>query len=115
MTAVAAAGVGAAQIKPVRHKGRLKQCLTRGVFAPGPSPGQQTNPQQAPAPANQMSFEDQCKEAARLGCYGFDLIRSTDWPTMKKYGLIPTMAPPNMGVTIANGINDKSKHDVIEK
>ena len=117
-TALAVAGVAAAQTPaPAKRRGRLKQCLTRGVFAAGPSPGQApaANAKQAPAPANQMSFEEQCKIAADLGCHGFDLIRAADWPTMKKYGLRPTMAPPNMGVSINNGINDKSKHDALEK
>ena len=41
---------------PRRRKGRLKQCVTRGVFA------------------RDMSFEDTCREAARLGCKGYDLI-----------------------------------------
>jgi hydroxypyruvate isomerase len=98
VTAVAAAGVAAAQTPaPVARKGRLKQCVTRGVFGQG------------------MSFEDMCREAARLGCHGFDLARPADWPTLRKYGLKCTMAPPNRGVTIPDGINQKEKHDALEK
>jgi len=98
VTAFAASGLAAARAQtPTVRKGRLKQCLTRGVFGQG------------------MAFEDMCREAARLGCYGFDLIPSRDWPTLKKYGLTPTMAPPNAGVSIASGLNDPSKHDAIEK
>ena len=40
-----------------------------------------------------MPFEDMCREAARLGCKGMDLIGVQDWPTLRKYGLIPTMGP----------------------
>lgn len=90
-------GIAAAQAKSAFRKGRLKQALTRGVFAPG------------------TSFDDMCRVAAELGCHGFDLVPTKDWPTLKKYGLIPTMAPPNSGVTIASGLNEPNKHDAIEK
>ena len=54
---------------PVQRKGRIKQGVTRGVFA------------------REMSLEDCCREAARLGIKGFDLIgpptgrcsRNMDW------------------------------------
>jgi hydroxypyruvate isomerase len=72
--------------------GRLKQCVTRFPFDP------------------KMPFEDMCREAARLGCKGFDLVGPKDWPTLKKYGLIPTMAPPG-GVTIENGLIHKETHE----
>ena len=55
-----------------------------------------------------------CREAARLGLKGFDLIPAGDWPTLNKYGLIPTMAPAS-GVTIADGLNNRANHDAIEK
>jgi hydroxypyruvate isomerase len=57
-----------------------------------------------------MPFEDRCREAARLGCVGFDLVGPKDWPTLKKYGLIPTMAPPG-GVTFEDGIIHKEAHE----
>ena len=47
---------------PVKRKGRLKQGVTRGVFA------------------RSMSLDDCCREAARLGCKGFDLLGPADWP-----------------------------------
>lgn len=77
--------------------GRLKQCVTRGVFGRG------------------MSFEDTCREAARAGAKGYDLIGPTDWPTLKKHGLIPTMYPPGPGGTISDGINRKEAHAELEK
>ncbi len=83
--------------QPVQRKGRLKQCVTRGVFGKG------------------MSLEEQCRQAARLGCKGFDLIGPGDWPLLKKYSLVPTMAPPPYGGTIPDGINSKENHDRIEK
>ena len=76
---VAALGVvstAAAQTTaPAKHPGRLKQCAMRVNFSP------------------QMPFEEMCREAARLGVYGFDLIAPQDWPTLRKYGLMPTMGP----------------------
>lgn len=97
VTAVRVAGSDALHSQaPVSPKGRLRQSVTRGVFGPG-------------AP-----FEDMCREAARLGLKGFDLIPAGDWPTLNKYGLIPTMAPAS-GVTIADGLNNRANHDAIEK
>jgi hydroxypyruvate isomerase len=82
---------------PVERKGRLKQSVTRGVFGRG------------------MAFEDTCREAARLGCKGYDLIGPADWPMLKKYGLVPAMYPPGPGGTIAEALNRKENHDRIEK
>ena len=78
--------------KPTPRKGRLKQCVTGFPFDP------------------KMPFEDRCREAARLGCVGYDLVGPKDWPTLKKYGLIPTMAPPG-GVTMEDGIIHKEAHE----
>jgi len=82
---------------PVPRKGRLKQCVTRGVFS------------------RTMSFEDTCREAARQGCKGYDLIGPPDWPMLKKYGLLPTMYPPGPGGTISDSLNRKENHDKLEK
>ena len=91
----AAALPAAAQTEPkVARKGRLKQAVTRGCFGRG------------------MAFEDMCRHAARLGATGFDLIGEKDWPTLKKYGLIPTMAPG--AGTIAEALNRKENHERLE-
>ena len=55
-----------------------------------------------------------CREAARLGYHGFDLVGPPDWPTLKKHGLVCTMAPA-MGVTIRDGLIRPELHDAIEK
>ncbi len=78
---------------PVKRTGRMKQGVTRGVFGRG------------------MPFEDQCREAARLGCQGFDLIGPADWPMLKKYGLTPSMYPPGPGGNIPEALNRKENHD----
>src|SRR5262247_3410961 len=82
---------------PLKRKGRLKQAVTRGVFG------------------RNMPLEDACREAARLGCKGFDLIGPADWPTLKKYGLVPTMYPPGPGGTIPEALNRKENHERLEK
>src|SRR5579863_954281 len=82
---------------PVARKGRLKQGITSGVFARG------------------TSVEDACREAARLGVKGFDLIGPADWPTLKKYGLVPSMYPPGPGGQIPDALNRRENHDRLEK
>src|SRR6516225_7759160 len=79
------------------RKGRLKQGVTRGVFA------------------REMSLEDCCREAARLGVKGFDLIGPADWPTLRKYGLVPSMYPPGPGGSIPDALNRKENHERLEK
>jgi hydroxypyruvate isomerase len=82
--------------QPVQRNGRIKQGVTRGVFA------------------RNMSMDDCCREAARLGIKGFDLIGPQDWPTLKKYGLIPSMYPPGPGGTIPVALNRKENHERLE-
>jgi hydroxypyruvate isomerase len=80
----------------VERKGRIKQGVTRGVFARG------------------TGLDDCCREAARLGIKGFDLIGPADWPTLKKYGLVPSMYPPGPGGTIPDALNRKENHERLE-
>jgi hydroxypyruvate isomerase len=77
---------------PPTRKGRIKQGVTRGVFGRG------------------GTLEDSCREAARLGIKGFDLIGPDDWPTLKKYGLVPSMYPGGPGGTIPVGPSHKEEH-----
>jgi len=81
---------------PAKRKGKFKQGVTRGVFGRG------------------MSLEDSCREAAKLGITGYDLIGPADWPTLKKYGLTPTMYPPGPGGNIPDALNRKELHEKLE-
>jgi hydroxypyruvate isomerase len=92
--AAAVSSQGAAPA-PAR-KNRIRQGVTRGVFS------------------RTMSMEDCCREAARLGIRGFDLIGPEDWPLLKKYGLVPSMYPLGPGGTIADALNRRENHDRIE-
>ncbi len=84
---------------PVAHaearKGRIRQGICLGVFR-----------------GLKLDFDGQCREAARLGAVGIDLVGPDKFPTMKKYGLIPTMVPGGSG--IKKGINDKTMHAEID-
>ena len=82
--------------QPVPRKGRIKQGVTRGVFARG------------------VSMEDCCHAAAQAGIKGFDLIGPQDWPTLKKYGLTPSMYPPGPGGTFPVALNRKENHERLE-
>jgi hydroxypyruvate isomerase len=83
----------ATQAVAAPRKGRIKQGVTRGVFGRG------------------ATLEDSCREAARLGIKGFDLIGPADWPTLKKYGLVPSMYPGGPGGSITTALNRKENHE----
>jgi hydroxypyruvate isomerase len=87
-----------AQAQPAKLKGRIKQGVTRGVFGRG----------------NTMSFDGMCREAARLGIQGFDLVEPGDWPALKKYGLVCSMYPPGPGGTIPDALNRVENHARLE-
>jgi len=89
----------AAPIERGPRKGRLKQGVTGGVFR-----------------GSGLSFEDQCREAAKRGIEGFDLRGKADWEILKKYGITPSMYPGGPGGTIPIGPSHKDTHaDLIPK
>lgn len=79
---------------PARSTGRVRQGVTRGVFRRTPNP---------------MTLDEMCKTAADLGIEGFDLITPKDFPTLKKYGLVPSMVSGGGG-SIKAGVNDEANH-----
>ena len=101
LPAAASAGLSVAAMaqdsKPAVRKGKLKQCVTGGVFR-----------------GANLSLDEQCREAAQRGIVGFDLIGPKDWPTLKKYGLIPTMVPGGGG-TIPDALNRVENHDLAHR
>jgi hydroxypyruvate isomerase len=92
-----AAGGAAAQPR-IARKGRIKQGLWRVNF------GADTK----------LTFDEQCREAARLGCYGFDLIDQAEWPTLRRHGLEPLLAGAGP-VTFENGIIHPEVHAQLER
>jgi hydroxypyruvate isomerase len=77
----------------IPRKGRLKQAVCGGVFS-----------------GLKLELDGMCRETARLGLYGIDLIAPS--ATLKQYGLLPTMVPGGSGIQY--GVNDQRNHADIE-
>jgi hydroxypyruvate isomerase len=96
------AGTGLVTLTPsltcaaAARPGRLKQGLCGGVFK-----------------GIKLDLDGLCREAARLGAVGIDLVGPTAFETLKKHGLIPTMVPG--GGSIQKGINDPKNHADIDR
>src|SRR6266545_426017 len=94
-TLFALSAAAAAPQAPARAAGgRLKQSVARWCYA-------------------KIPFDDLCREAARIGLKGIDLVGPDDWPTVKKYGLVPAMTPG--AGNIPNAWNRKESHDKLEQ
>jgi hydroxypyruvate isomerase len=87
---LAAAQAGRTQQAPA---GRLKQSLARWCFA-------------------KIPLDDLCRQAAAMGVSGIDLVEPADWPTIRKYGLVPTVTQGD--ARIPDGWNRKESHDRLE-
>jgi hydroxypyruvate isomerase len=83
----------ASQVKPIQRKANLKQSVCRWCY-------------------NKIPIEDFARESARLGLLAVDLAGEKDWPTLKKFGLVPTVI--GGGTTIPDGFNRKENHAGIE-
>ncbi len=81
----------------VVRKGRIKQGLWKVNFGPDTT----------------LTFDDMCREAARLGCYGFDMIGEDEWPTLRKHGLDPLIVGTG-GVDFPHGLIYPERHKEIE-
>jgi hydroxypyruvate isomerase len=95
LSALAAAPSMLAESEPAHRKGRLKQGVCGGVFR-----------------GLKLDLEGMCRETAKVGLYGIDLVGPSAFPTLKKYGLPATMVPGGSG--IQKGINDKKNHAEFE-
>ncbi len=76
------------RIERVIRKGRIKQSVCRWCYP-------------------QLSLEDLCAVAAKMGFKSVELLRPTDFPTLKKYGLVCAMTSTH-GLT--KGLNRKEHH-----
>jgi hydroxypyruvate isomerase len=83
----------AAETKP-KIKGHLKQSISRWCFG-------------------KWSLDELCKQAARIGYQGLDLVGSQDWPTLKKYGLTCAVNSASGPVQINSGLNRRENHAAI--
>ena len=96
VTAFSILGVAASTARAGTRKGRIKQGVCLGVFK-----------------GSELDLEGECREAARLGAHGIDLVGSEAFHLLKKYALVPTMVPGGSGIKA--GINDKKNHPTIAK
>jgi len=74
--------------------GRLKQSVCRWCYS-------------------KISLDDLCRNAADMGLSGIDLVDENDWPTVRKYGLVPTVTQGK--ASIPDGWNRKESHDRLEE
>jgi hydroxypyruvate isomerase len=73
--------------------GRLKQSLCRWCYA-------------------KIPLDDLCRQAAAMGITGIDLVDPPDWPTIRKYGLVPTITQGP--ARIPDGWNRPQSHERLE-
>jgi hydroxypyruvate isomerase len=90
MTAAAGALLPGANAAPA---GRLKQSACRWCYS-------------------KIPMDDFCRQSAEIGLSGIDLVEPEDWPTIRKYGLVPTVTQGK--ATIPDGWNRKESHDRLE-
>ncbi len=79
----------AAEAAPLQLKGRIKQGLCLGALK------------------GLKDFEAICKICVRLGLKGIDFVDPKQWETLKKHGLICTLARSG---TLPRGFNHKENH-----
>ncbi len=96
ISSLPAAGVAAGAVQNSALKGRLKQGATLGCFG-----------------KLRSDLEEVCRVGSKLGLKGLDLVGPKEYPTMKKYGLLPTMIYGTR--SIPNGINRTEYHAECEK
>jgi hydroxypyruvate isomerase len=91
---MAAVGLQVAQAEKTSGGGRLNQSVSRWCY-------------------KNYSVDELCQHAKRIGLKGIDLISHEDWPTVQKYGLVPSMTPGSG--TIPDGWNRTANHDKLVK
>ena len=78
---------------PAAPAGRLKQSAARWCYS-------------------KIPLDDFCRQAAELGLSGVDLVEPPDWPTIRKYGLVPAVT--SGAGRIPDGWNRTERHDKLE-
>jgi hydroxypyruvate isomerase len=79
---------------PAAPAGRLKQSAARWCYS-------------------KIDIDDLCRQGAELGLAGIDLVDEKDWPTCRKYGLVPAIV--SGAGTIPVAWNRQENHDQLEK
>ena len=103
------------------RRGALKKAATFGILSSATRAGLAAENARASGRLNQsvckwcyrdMSLEDLCEHAAKMGIVSVELLRKEQWPTLARYGL--TCAVGNGICTIPNGTNRVEYHASIE-
>jgi hydroxypyruvate isomerase len=63
---------------------------------------------------SQLSVEQLCVEAKKIGITAIDLVGPKDWPTLKKHGLYSSMCN-GAEINLVDGWNDKKFHPTLVK
>lgn len=63
---------------------------------------------------NDLSVEELCAAAKKMGLKGIDLVGPKDWPILKKYGLVSSMCN-GAEISLTEGWNDKKHHATLIK
>jgi hydroxypyruvate isomerase len=92
-SAALALAASAARPGAAAAAGRLKQSAARWCY-------------------NKMSLDGFCRQGAEAGLTGVDLVEPPDWPTIRKYGLVPALTTG--AGRIPNGWNRTERHDQLE-
>lgn len=61
-----------------------------------------------------LSLDDLCIEAKKLGITGIDLVGPKDWPILKKHGMMSTMCN-GAEISLVKGWNDPQYHSTLIK
>jgi hydroxypyruvate isomerase len=98
IASASAAALAESQPAQVRLKGRIKQAAFVQNFD------------------SAMSFDEKCSYAARLGLKGFDAVEAENWPALRKYGLVPTLAYPHVTIPpFVEGVARSESYDHMER
>jgi hydroxypyruvate isomerase len=63
---------------------------------------------------NDLSVEELCVQAKKIGIKGIDLVGPKDWPTLKKYNIDSPMCN-GAEISLTEGFNNKKYHETLVK
>ena len=59
-------------------------------------------------------MDEFCRQAADMGISGMDLVEPADWPTVRKYGLTPTVTQGKGRIPVVEGVNAGGSYSVAQ-
>ena len=99
VTVATATSIVGAAAQPSERKGRIQQSIVFWCFHTA---------------GEKWSVEKACQVAKQIGCVSVEITDPSDWPTLKKYGLICALAPNGMpGAPFIRGFNNPAYHEEV--